>query len=189
MEEKVIYAILSSKALVSEVGYLPAKQGIYAYFLNSQKDLGKFGKNGDVIYVGLAEKNLNCRDIKNHLTSGRTGSSSFRRSLGAILKVELGLTAVKRDLNGSKPRADKYKFIDEGEERLTQWMNKNLKFGYWVNEPSLPKFELRSLEAKVILAMNPKLDLDRRTRSQNPLASQLDALRAICREEVKIKFK
>ena len=185
----MIDSIIYSKTSVSAVEHIPHKQGIYAYFLNSRKDLGMFGKRGEVIYVGLAEKSLYGRDILIHLTSGKTGWSSLRRSLGAILKEELGLIAVKRDLNGSKLRADKYKFTEEGEDNLTQWMYTNLKFGYWVSDSILPKIELRSLEEKVILAMKPRLDLDIRTRSKNLLIFQLNALRGICREEVKRKFK
>nr|WP_299338213.1 hypothetical protein [Allomuricauda sp.] len=189
MEEEVINSILHSTIPVSEIEHLPTKQGIYAYFLNSTKDLGMFGKNGEVIYVGLAEKSLHGRDTLSHLASGKTGWSSFRRSIGAILKKELELIAIRRDLNGSKLRADKYKFTREGETKLTEWMFDNLKFGYWVSEIPLPKTELRNLEEKVILKMKPKLDLDRRTRSKNLLATHIDALRAVCRDEVKRKFK
>ena len=189
MDEEVINSILDSTILVSEINYLPAKQGIYAYFLNSINDLGKFGKCGEVLYVGLAQKSLYGRDTLSHLASGKTGWSSFRRSLGAILKEELVLTAVRRDLSGSKLRADKYKFTEEGEAKLTEWMMDNLKMGYWVSEIPLPTTELRILEERVILQLKPKLDLDRRTRMNNPLASHLDVLRGVCREEVKRKFK
>ncbi|ASO04599.1 GIY-YIG nuclease family protein [Arenibacter algicola] len=189
MEEVVVDSILKSIIPVSEIEYLPEKQGIYAYFLGSTKDLEEFGKDGDPIYVGLAEKSLHGRDTMSHLVSGKTGWSSLRRSLGAILKVKLNLIAVKRDKNSIKLRPDKYKFTEEGELRLTEWMIVNLKFGFWVNDNPFGKKELRILEEKVILKLMPKLDLDRSTREKNLLANLLDYYRAICREEVKSKIK
>ena len=189
MEEQVVNSILKSIISVSDIEILPQSQGIYAYFLDTSEDLREFGKVGDPIYVGLAEKSLHGRDTLSHLTSGKTGWSSFRRSLGAILKDKLGLNAIKRDKNGSKLRPDKYKFTEEGELRLTDWMMTNLKFGYWENESQFEKEKLRKLEEQVILKLLPKLDLDRRTRHKNPLANVLDNYRAVCREEVKSKFK
>ena len=189
MEEQVVNSILKSIISVSDIVNLPPKQGIYAYFLDTSEDLKEFGNVGDVIYVGLAEKSLHGRDTMSHLASGQTGWSSFRRSLGAVLKDKLGLKAIKRDKNGSKLRPDKYKFTEEGELKLTEWMEANLKFGYWKNESQLEKEKLRELEEKVILKLLPKLDLDRRTRHMNPLANVLNNYRAVCREEVKSKFK
>ena len=189
MEEEVVDSIIKSIKPVSKIEHLPEKQGIYAYFLDSTEDLKEFGNVGDPIYVGLAEKSLHGRDTMSHLVSGKTGWSSFRRSIGAILKEKLSLIAIKRDKNGSKLRPDKYKFTEEGESRLTEWMLASLKFGYWVNDSPFGKQELRMLEEKVILKLMPKLDLDRRTRNNNPFASLLDNYREICREEVKTKFK
>ncbi|MFD0798471.1 GIY-YIG nuclease family protein [Maribacter chungangensis] len=189
MEQEVVNAILNSKLPMSKIQNLPDNQGIYAYFLDTNKDLNEFGDIGDVIYVGLAVKSLQGRDTMTHLSSGKTGWSSFRRSLGAILKERLNLIAIKRDKNGTKPRPDKYKFTEDGELKLTQWMMTNLKFGYWENQRPFDKENLRSLEEKVILRLRPKLDLDRRTRNKNPNANLLDNYRAVCREEVKSKFK
>lgn len=189
MEGEVVNSIVKSIKSLSKIENLPEKQGIYAYFLDSKEELREFGNFGDAIYVGLAEKSLHGRDTMSHLASGKTGWSSLRRSLGAILKEKLNLIAIKRDKNGSKLRPDKYKLTDDGESRLTEWMIANLKFGYWENNRPLSKEKLRNLEEKVILKLKPKLDLDRRTRHKNPLASNLDNYRAICRNEVKTKFK
>ena len=181
----MISSILASIMPVSEIRNFPAEQGIYAYFSDPTVDLKEFGKDGGALYVGLAEKSLHERYTLCHLAAGKTGSSSFRRSLGAILKGKLNLTAIKRDKNSLKLRADKYKFTDEGESRLTAWMMDNLKIGFWENNSPLSKKDLRVLEEKVILELKPKLDLDKRTRINNQFAGLLDGYRKICRQEVR----
>ncbi|MGW3547006.1 GIY-YIG nuclease family protein [Janibacter hoylei] len=53
------------------------------------------------LYIGKAERSLVSRDLQTHFTSGKTGQSSLRRSLAALLRVELDLTAQPR--NPSRP--------------------------------------------------------------------------------------
>jgi len=189
MSNDIINSINNTTILVRELDSLPDMQGIYAFYVDSTTDLGKFGAPGQLIYVGLSEKSLNSRDTKSHLQSGQTGWSTFRRSLGAILKTKLNLIAQKRDINPKKLRADKYKFDEVGELRLTKWMRQNLKIGYWSTSNPLSKERLREEEEKVIIKLKPTLDLDKRTKHLNPLATELDNLRAICRQEVKAKFE
>jgi|SRR5690606_10792695 len=189
MSNDIINSINNTKILVRELNSLPDRQGIYAFYVDNTTDLGKFGTPGQLIYVGLSEKSLNSRDTKSHLQSGQTGWSTFRRSLGAILKTKLNLIAQKRDINPKKLRADKYKFDEDGESRLTEWMLQNLKMGFWSTSNPLTKAILREEEKKVIIKLKPTLDLDIRTKHLNPLATELDKLRAICRQEVKTKFE
>ena len=185
MTKEIIASIEKTKSRLAKPPSLPAKQGIYAFFINHTDDLGIFGGSGQLIYIGLSGKNLNSRDVKTHLTSEKTGRSTLRRSIGAILKKKLKLTAIARDKNSIKLRADKYKFNESGEHRLTEWMLKNLMLGYWTPDISISSEKLRSLEEKTIIRLKPTLDLDKRTKRFNPLAEQLDKLRGICRNEVK----
>ncbi len=184
--EEIISSINETRKPITELERLPTKQGIYAFTLTEGAELGKFGSAGRVIFVGLAEKSLASRDTKSHLKTGQTGGSSLRRSLGAVLKQELSLTALPRDKNGKKPRPDKYKFNPEGERKLTNWMIENLELGYWENlEEPFSTDELRKEEEQVIKTLKPTLDLDRRTKRFNPLAGELDALREVCRAAVR----
>jgi len=48
------------------------------------------------LYVGKAEQSLQSRDVRTHFRSGRTGSSTVRRSLAALLKAPLQLSACPR---------------------------------------------------------------------------------------------
>ncbi len=185
MTDDIIKSINKTTQSLNDLGNLPNEQGIYAFYIDNTTDLGKFGKPGQLIYVGLSEKNLNSRDTETHLKSGQTGWSTLRRSIGAILKTKLKLTAQKRDINPKKLRADKYKFDEKGEIKLTEWMMSNLKMGYWSTSKPLTKDKLRNEEEKAIIMLKPTLDLDRRTKKFNPLAIELDDLREICRQEVK----
>ncbi|MGM0580486.1 MAG: GIY-YIG nuclease family protein [Bacteroidota bacterium] len=185
MTNDIIKSISKTLKPVKDLNQLPDQQGIYAFYLDETSELGKFGKPGQLIYVGLSEKNINSRDTKSHLQTGQTGWSTLRRSIGAILKTKLNLEAKKRDINPKRLRADKYKFDEIGEDKLTKWMIENLKMGYWSTSNNLTKEKLRDEEEKVILKLKPTLDLDKRTKKFNPLAPELDALRAVCRKEVK----
>jgi hypothetical protein len=185
MTEKIIESINATATDICNGIDLPDREGIYAFFVKDCHDLGKFGIPGQLIYVGISKDSLLVRDVNTHLASGQTGWSTFRRSLGAVLKQRLNLIAQKRDKNPRKLRADKYKFDDAGEQRLTAWMIKNLKIGFWLAENHMTKEELRIEEEKVIIKLKPTLDLDKRTRHLNPLWKELDKLRGICRNELK----
>jgi len=185
MTDDIIKSIKKTTKSVKDLNKLPDEQGIYAFYIDNTTDLGKFGKPGQLIYVGLSQKNLNSRDTETHLKSRLTGWSTLRRSIGAILKTKLKLTAQKRDINPKKLRADKYKFDEKGEIKLTEWMINNLKMGYWSTSKPLTKDKLRDEEEKAIIMLKPSLDLDKRTKKFNPFAIELDDLREICRQEVK----
>ncbi|HYK75991.1 MAG TPA: hypothetical protein VEV16_03380 [Daejeonella sp.] len=185
MTDDIINSISKTAKLVKDLNSLPDEQGIYALYIDKSTDLGKFGNPGQLIYVGISEKSLVSRGIETHFKTGQTGWSTLRRSIGAILKSKLKLSAHKRDLNPKKLRADKYKFDEKGEVRLTEWMIENLKMGFWSTSNPLTKAKLRDEEEKVIINLKPSLDLDKRTKRLNPLAQELDNLREICRQEVK----
>ena len=184
MTEEIINSINSTKTALSPIPNLEKKKGIYAFFLSPNASLGKFGNGGQLIYIGISE-NLNGRDTEQHLTDGKTGWSTLRRSIGAILKTDLKLKAVKRNKNSKKLRADKYKFSDEGEKKLTKLMLSNLEMGYWYSTSHLSNENLRKEEEKLIIRLKPTLDLDKRTKKYNPFANELDKLRKICKNEVK----
>ncbi|MVZ62798.1 GIY-YIG nuclease family protein [Sphingobacterium humi] len=185
MTDDIIKSIIETITPIRELKDLPDEKGIYAIFIDKTGDLGVFGRTEQLIYVGIAKKSLRSRDIETHFKTGQTGFSSLRRSLGAILKTKLKLSAQKRDISPKRLRADKYKFDEQGEAELTIWMFENLKIGYWSSPNPLTSTQLKEEEEKVIIKLKPTLDLDKRTKHLNPLAIELDSLREICRHEVK----
>ncbi len=163
----------------------PKSSGIYAFSLSDKSKLGEFGIGGQIIYIGIAKHSLHDRDFNQHFKTGKTGSSTLRRSIGAILKSKLNLTAIPRGGVNDSKRYDNYKFSQEQE--LTDWMISNLEIGYWIPQKVLSYQELRDIEKQITISLKPTLDLDNRTRRFNPLADKLDGLREICRQEARTK--
>lgn len=159
----------------------PKEPGIYAFKLADSSNLGDFGKGGQIIYIGIAKQSLHDRDFNQHFKSGKTGSSTLRRSIGAILKTKLKLTAIPRGGENDSKRFDNYKFTEE--EPLTNWMIANLEIGYWTPKKTLSYKQLRDIEKEITLELKPTLDLDIRTKRFNPLADKLDEYRTICKKQ------
>ncbi len=161
----------------------PNYAGLYAIFLAQSASLGEFAKGGDLIYFGKAEHSLASRDFKTHFTSGKTGSSTLRRSIGAILKTDLGLKAIPRSPKRASTDLYNFKFTTDGEARLTNWMMTNLEISFFVPEGLNSTDALRSLEGTMLAFVKAPLDLDQRTKHLNLLADRLQELRAICKTE------
>lgn len=86
---------------------VPKEAGLYAFYGDDHAwtSLGLSPAfDGQPLYVGKAETSLNGRDVGTHFAAGKTGSSTVRRSLAALLVDELALVAVPRSVakpNGS----------------------------------------------------------------------------------------
>ncbi len=161
----------------------PSTPGMYAIFVQGGGSLGSYGSPGQIIYIGIAKDSLRKRDFDDHFTTGKTGRSTLRRSLGAVLKGELGLRAIPRGGPGDSNRFDCYRFTADGEQALTNWMINNLQIGYWVPPKAMPYAKLRLTEKQITIELHPTLDLDPRTRRHNPLAESLLELRRACKAE------
>ncbi|GGP02048.1 hypothetical protein GCM10010992_04870 [Cloacibacterium rupense] len=189
MLDEIVQSIKANAKGFNEHITYPDCPGIYAFFLNESSYLKEFGKPNQTLYVGIAKNSLKDRDFGNHFNSKSTGSSTLRRSIGAILKEEFSLIAFSRNGTNSKRELLNYKFNEEGERLLTDWMTANLIIGYWEDENSISYSELRDWEKKVIKFLKPTLDLDKRTRNYNIFADKLDGLRQICRAEAESILK
>jgi hypothetical protein len=84
-----------------------------------------------LLYIGKTESSQEERDVGEHLANGKTGQSTPRRSLGALLREQLNLRPQPRSHSEmSEKRFTNYKFDEAGEEALTAWMKKH--FGPWI---------------------------------------------------------
>lgn len=110
---------------------------------------------------------------RDHFNAKHSGFYTLRRSLGAILKTTLGLTAVPR---ASGPSATNYKcfrFTEDGEERLTEWMRSNLKLSTCPYDGNIGQ-----MEKCLICEAEPPLNL---TNWPNPQKRKIMGLRGLCR--------
>lgn len=183
--EIIISSIRANTKSVTQHKEYPNKPGLYAFSLNSRASLRVFGEANQIIYVGKAEDSLKKRDLDTHFKDGRTGRSTLRRSIGAILKAELKLIAFSRNGELVPPNIDNYKFNSKAETKLSQWMKDNLLIGYWVYEAEKETDILRTIEEQLTVVLKPSLDLDNRTCHLNKHAAALIALRNKCKEEAR----
>lgn len=162
-------ALSASRCRLSE---LPEQHGagVYAFFLTEPAQLAPITSDpSQALYVGMTDQ---CLSVRNHFAHDHSGFSTLRRSLGAILKGRLQLTAICRS-SGSK--ATFYRFTDEGESRLTQWMEIHLRG----SQVALSDDVLRQ-EKALIRELRPPLNL---TDWPNPQRRFIKALRAACAAE------
>ncbi len=151
--------------------------GLYAIFLKKAVSLPDIdvGSSG-LLYVGKSESSLEAR---NHFRYRNSSSSTLRRSLGAILKNENGLSlhAHPRGFKNCATKTDiaNYRFDPNDEERLSIWMNNNLEFSYVLLKDEVGKYERQSIRK-----MHPPLNM---TLWKNPQRKKLADLRKICRDE------
>ena len=126
-----------------------------------------------LLYVG---ESGHLRD-RDHFAAQHSGFSSPRRSLGAILKARLKLTAIPRASGSSKTKRQSFRFAGHGERRLSEWMLKNLDYAVFPFSG-----DVKELEARLIKAHGPPLNL---RGWQNPQAQGIRRLRGLCREEAR----
>ncbi len=92
--------------------------GVYAYFLLDHQALSKIRVSpGGLLYVGTTASSL---DSRCHFNHSHSGFSTFRRSLGAILKQALDLKVQARSSGRSSSSTQNFRFDEDGEARLTE---------------------------------------------------------------------
>lgn len=147
-------------ARVDAVELAPRMPGLYAFYGDETgwKQLSLTPAFDDQpLYVGKAEKSLNGRDVATHFAVGKTGSSTVRRSLAALLVDDLNLVAVPRNL--TKPDGSANFSLEPGsDQRLSEWMDSRLKLATWVKPDGV---ELNQIETVVLRQLQPPLNLDK----------------------------
>lgn len=127
-----------------------------------------------LIYCGMSS-DLAVREFDTHFNSDQTGFSTVRRSLGAILKAELKLSARPRGTGTSRSSFTNYRFDPTGERRLTDWMQAHLRVRTWATR------HYQALEAVLKPRLRPLLNLER----WNPHNAAIRALRKSCADEAR----
>jgi len=164
--------------------------GYYAFFLKKGVELPQPFEVNEIrtLYVGIADTGgLYQRIHKNHLFSYNSSESSFRRSIGAILKDQLGLIAFPRSKKTEviDKDLDQFRFINGGEERLTDWILENTRISAIEYNQ-----KLGLLEWELIASLRPILNSNKwRNPLRNPFKWKLQELKEICRNEAEFNHK
>lgn len=142
------------------VQLVPRQPGLYAFYGDDRawSELGLSPAYEDQpLYIGKAERSLNGRDVGTHFAAGKTGSSTVRRSLAALLVSELALVAVPR--NRAKPDGSANFALDAASEvRLSRWMEQRLSLATWSKPEDAA---LGEIETVVVRRLRPPLNLDK----------------------------
>ena len=170
---KIRAQLLGTRYRASEV---PAvyECGVYAFFAKPGTFKGLSIDASGLLYVGRSGSSLAGR---NHFTHKQSGFSSLRRSLGALLKNELKLRALPRAPGLSPRNIQNYRFHDEGEECLTNWMEDHLTFSF-----AVVRGDIKAVEKALIADLQPPLNL---TDWPNPEVRYVMDLRAVCAGEAR----
>jgi hypothetical protein len=131
--------------------------------------LGNVMSVGGVAYVGVGDPSLQ-RRYKEEWRPKNSGRSSPRRTLGALLAENLDLSPRPRVDRDRVRGARYYVFGDEGELRLTAWVEKHASFACETTAGA----PAGTVETQVILRLQPPLNL---TKWPNPLKEELGNLR------------
>lgn len=135
---------------------VPQAPGLYAVYGDERATAAlDLGAGGQLLYVGKAERSLVGRDLRTHFASGKTGSSTLRRTIAALLRDDLSLQAVPRNLERPDGSAN-YSLETRGDERLTEWMHSHLRLAVW---PKRQGVVLDAVETRVLEALRPPLNL------------------------------
>jgi hypothetical protein len=168
-----------------ETDYLKIKSfsklpGVYAIFYigNSFPVFGDSVKKHQIIYIGKTESSQEKRDAKTHFTTGKTGSSTVRKSIGSLLNVNESLTPIPRNESDYlKGRYSHFKFDLKSEETITSWMKNNLALAFYEFPES--KMLIDILETEVIQKLQPILNIDHKNPN-NPYKNEIRKLRKDC---------
>jgi hypothetical protein len=136
-----------------------------------------------ILYLGKAEDSLRSRLSSTHFKTGKTGWSTVRRTLAALLDLESCPRPSKvHTPEQLRTMTANYGLIQGDEMKLTRWMTKNLA----VRAAATSAESLRELERQVGAALRPPLDQERPPLwSPNPWRTQVAEARARLRERAR----
>ena len=153
---------------------LPSAPGCYVLVADHEamRELDLQACSGQTaLYVGKSEDSIRKRASSTHLTKNRTGSSTLRRSVGALLRLKLDLHPQPRSPKRTEKDIQNYKFDCTGETRLTEWIAANLRV------MGVESCNPKATEGKLISGLHPPLNL---MGWENPHGEMIRAARAEC---------
>jgi len=133
--------------------------GLYAIYGQESvwHELGLSPVDERPLYLGKAESHsIANRALRTHFASGRTGSSTVRRSFAALLHDDLRLTAIPRNPENPE-RFSHYGLGASDDEKLTRWMIDHLELASWVGPPGTV---IVDVERAMLNTWLPALNLD-----------------------------
>lgn len=162
---------------------MPNAPGLYAVWadgaVTEQLGIGSRG-HAAPLYIGKAERSLRDRDLRAHFgvdeAKVRTGSSTLRRSLSALLADELELRSVPRG-GTAGGGSQGFSLHPEDEGRLSTWMQDRLELTTWAL-PAALGIRLAEVESRVIRHWDAPLNIVHAPTPRTALRAARAALRS-----------
>lgn len=163
MIDKIIKELKEKAKSYSEIKRFSDQPGIYAFFFYGKTfPLKGFECNStSIIYIGKTLKSQKSRDADTHFKTGKTGSSTLRKTFGSLLYGQYKLNPIPRSQKDiDAKRYAHFKFDVKSEKQLTKWMADNLGLSFY---PYLKSGkEIDDLETLLIKKLVPVLNIDRK---------------------------
>lgn len=181
-----IYESLKNPNSIDKIS-VPFKIGIYAFYTNNKcflnTEICQIDK-GECIYIGIAKDETLNQRIRKHFSN--SGQSTFRRSLGAILRTKLKLTPTMRGITITKSNISNFRFNSKSEKILTDFMNENLSVAFHTLE--ITEHNIRVKEKEMIDKFGfPAFNLEH-AGMRSKYYQIIKEARKECRNIVKIKL-
>ena len=160
MVGKITEYLIETQSPISKVKIYSKLPGIYAFFFIGKNFPLEGFKVSDnrIIYIGKTESSQQSRDANTHFKTGRTGSSTVRKSIGALLsQIEQINPVIRSTSDFVNGRSSHFKYDHSSEERITEWMYENLAVAFY--EYPQGKEAISSLEIELIQYLKPVLNI------------------------------
>jgi len=158
---KIILHLIRNAKPYKEITEFSDSAGVYAFFFyGSDFPLPDYTpKKGEIIYIGKTESSQKKRDAETHFATGKTGSSTVRKSFGSLLQEKLNLKPIPRgqaDIEAGRKSAFKFDVISE--KKLTEWMINNLGLSFY---EYTDMSTIEKLETELIHEVVPVINIDK----------------------------
>ena len=162
--EKIIKQLKENASPIIKAKSFEPSPGVYAFFFRGTKfpisDYSPTKK--EIIYLGKTQSSGISRVLQTHFGTGKTGSSTVRRTLGALLRKDLKLIPIPRNNSDQLKGRLFFKFDDSSENKITKWMEKNLLISFF----PLKGEDVPSVEKELIKYLKPALNIDGNSAGQ-----------------------
>ena len=169
--ELLIHSVTRCNAREAE-NHVPDSPGYYAIFVNCSgrlplpfPEILRRQLQRELIYIGIAKESLRYRLV--HQDLHHRGSSSFFRSLGAVL----GFRPPIGSLYGLRNKCN-YKFSRSDTLKIIKWINENLSVRWLAKQPALIASERAAIQSH-----QPLLNITHNSSA----SSEVKGLRVVCR--------
>jgi hypothetical protein len=176
---EIIQALFEKRTPYSQIKSFSNLPGIYAIYFSGDEfpdnnlNIGK----DDLIYIGKTESSQASRDRDTHFKSGKTGSSTLRRTIGSLLLERLSLHPIPRnEKDFKKGKTTFFKFDETSEGILSSWMKANLSLSFY-EYPKSPE-SIDFLETELIKIIKPIFNISK--NPDNTHNAYLTAQRKAC---------